>query len=62
MHPALKLETLEKCLERVYEIPFSSSRKMMLTVTKTLKSSDLGHVAKEGVSVYVCVFARVHSR
>ena len=44
----IKLEDLEKALERVSEIPFSSSRKMMVTVTKTLSDSGLAHVAKVG--------------
>ena len=44
----IKLENLEKCLERVSEIPFSSSRKMMVTVTKTVSQSTLKHVAKVG--------------
>lgn len=35
-------------LQRVYEIPFSSSRKMMVTVTKTIGDSPLAHVASEG--------------
>jgi len=44
----IKLEDLEKSLERVAEIPFSSSRKMMITVTKTVTASPLGHVAAVG--------------
>ena len=44
----IKLEVLEKTLERAFEIPFSSSRKMMVTVTKTTGASELKHVAKEG--------------
>ena len=44
----IKLEDLEKTLERAFEIPFSSSRKMMVTVTKTIGASELKHVAKEG--------------
>ena len=44
----IKLENLEKSLERVAEIPFSSSRKMMVTVTKTVTKSELGHIADVG--------------
>ena len=44
----IKLEDLETSLERVFEIPFSSSRKMMVTVTKTTGTSELKHVAKSG--------------
>ena len=43
----IKLEDLEKSLERVFEIPFSSSRKMMVTVTKTIGSTDLKHCDKQ---------------
>ena len=42
----IKLEDLEKPLERVFEIPFSSSRKMMVTVTKTTGATDLKHCSK----------------
>lgn len=42
----IKLEALEKALFRVFEIPFSSSRKMMVTVTKTITESVLKHVAQ----------------
>ena len=42
----IKLEDLEKPLERVFEIPFSSSRKMMVTVTKTTGATDLKHCNK----------------
>jgi len=49
----LQLDDLEKFLERVYEIPFSSSRKMMVTVTKTIKQPDLGHVASDGHTAHV---------
>jgi P-type Ca2+ transporter type 2C len=44
----IKLEDLEDALERTAEIPFSSSRKMMVTVTKTVKQTPLAHVAKIG--------------
>lgn len=45
----IKSEDLEKSLERVYEIPFSSSRKMMVTITKTIQESPLlQHVAGVG--------------
>ena len=44
----IKLEDLEKALERVAEIPFSSSRKMMVTVTKTKTAGSLAHVAPAG--------------
>ena len=44
----IKLEELETSLERVSEIPFSSSRKMMVTVTKTVAKSDLAHVGDVG--------------
>jgi len=44
----ITLEDLEKSLERVFEIPFSSSRKMMVTITKTNKTCELKHVAQEG--------------
>jgi len=49
----LKLEALEKFLARVYEIPFSSSRKMMLTITETAKQTELGHVAQNGHTAHV---------
>ena len=41
----IKLADLEQSQTRVAEIPFSSTRKMMVTVTKTLASSPLPHVA-----------------
>ena len=44
----LKLEILEMSLERISEIPFSSSRKMMVTVTKTTSKTELGHVGEVG--------------
>ena len=44
----LKLEQLEQALERVNEIPFSSTRKMMVTVTKTVAKSELAHVGDVG--------------
>ena len=42
----IKLEDLEKSLNRVFEIPFSSSRKMMVTVTKTTGTTGLKHCEK----------------
>lgn len=48
------LEELEASLQRVYEIPFSSSRKMMVTLTKTAGATSLKHVAPEGeISAHV---------
>ena len=44
----IQLEELESSLERVAEVPFSSSRKMMATVTKTVSTSDLAHVGDVG--------------
>ena len=44
----IKLEDLEASLTRVYEIPFSSSRKMMVTITKTTGDTSLTHVAASG--------------
>lgn len=44
----IKFEDLEKALERVFEIPFSSSRKMMVTITRTIGSCILTHVAPQG--------------
>ena len=44
----IKLEDLEASHTRVYEIPFSSSRKMMVTITKTTGDTSLSHVAKSG--------------
>jgi Ca2+-transporting ATPase len=44
----LKLGELEQYLKRVYEIPFSSSRKMMVTITQTEKPCELKHVAEAG--------------
>jgi len=46
----IKFEELEQSLERNYEIPFSSSRKMMVTVTKGISKSELSHVG--GVNEY----------
>eukprot|EP01047_Picozoa_sp_COSAG01_P005184 COSAG01_NODE_175_length_22996_cov_18.857892_14_plen_1178_part_00 len=37
----VKLEEMEQAVERVTEVPFSSSRKMMLTVTKTNATAGL---------------------
>jgi len=42
------LEELEQSLERTHLVPFSSTRKMMVTVTKTTGDSMLKHVAKAG--------------
>jgi Ca2+-transporting ATPase len=43
------LEKLEKSLKRVFEIPFSSSRKMMVTITKVLSGEvELTHVGEVG--------------
>jgi len=44
----LKLDDLGQYLERVYEIPFSSSRKMMVTITQTKKACELKHCAELG--------------
>jgi magnesium-transporting ATPase (P-type) len=44
----IKFDELEASNERVYEIPFSSSRKMMVTVTKTVGPSVLSHVSGVG--------------
>lgn len=46
----IKSEELEKSLERVYEVPFSSSRKMMVTLTKGIAKSGFNHVG--GVNDY----------
>ena len=56
----LNADDLEMFLKRVYEIPFSSSRKMMVTVTETVNQSELGHVATDGVCV--CVSERERER
>lgn len=47
----IKAEDLEASLERVYEIPFSSSRKMMVTLTKGIAKSGFNHLG--GVNDYV---------
>jgi potassium/sodium efflux P-type ATPase len=44
----IKLEEIEKSLERTYEIPFSSSRKMMMTITKTNGECMVTHCAPVG--------------
>merc|ERR1712195_369336 len=44
----IKLDELEKTLKRVSQIPFSSSRKMMVTVTETMGETMLKHVAPIG--------------
>merc|ERR1712195_234015 len=44
----IKLDQLEKTLIRVSQIPFSSSRKMMVTVTETTGETMLKHVAPVG--------------
>merc|ERR1712195_298440 len=44
----IKLDELEKTLKRVSQIPFSSSRKMMVTVTETTGETMLKHVAPIG--------------
>lgn len=47
----IKAEQLDEALERVYEIPFSSSRKMMVTLTKGIARSGFNHVG--GINDYV---------
>ena len=44
----IKAEELAQTLKREYEIPFSSSRKMMVTISKTNGVSGLSHVAGVG--------------
>ena len=44
----ISLDKLEKNLKRVSCIPFSSSRKMMVTVTETTGETPLKHVAQTG--------------
>lgn len=44
----IKSEELDKVQERVYEIPFSSSRKMMVTVSKGIAQSDIKHLGGVG--------------
>jgi len=44
----IKLEEIEDSLERVFEIPFSSSRKMMVTVTETKAENILKHTGTTG--------------
>jgi magnesium-transporting ATPase (P-type) len=44
----LKAEELETFFERIYELPFSSSRKMMVTVCRGISESDLKHVGVVG--------------
>lgn len=46
----IKAEDLDKCLERVYEVPFSSSRKMMVCLTKGTAKSGFNHIG--GVNDY----------
>jgi len=42
-------DSLQKSHQKVFEIPFSSSRKMMVTVTKNISPTDLEYLA--GVSI-----------